>query len=244
MGGLIAGAAAAADEIQRLNPYEAELQEIRAKYRVEVLQRKLLYNQVQELKGNIRVFCRVREVFHSTFAIACLPQWFSLFAPGAFSRLMASPLLQDARGSRSAVKAPSQVEVSVQDGRTNTVFDFDRTFGTQATQAQVFEDTEPLITSVLDGFNVCILAYGQTGAGKTFTMNGPPDNPGVNRRAVAELLRLRAERSEDVLTTIRVRVDYRQATLHCPPETDRCRSFWSHIPSPGPLQDIYDGGVQ
>jgi len=31
-----------------------------SKYRYEVRQRKLLYNQLQELKGNIRVFCRVR----------------------------------------------------------------------------------------------------------------------------------------------------------------------------------------
>ena len=35
---------------------------------------------------------------------------------------------------------------------------------------QVFEDIEPLVTSCLDGYNVCIFAYGQTGAGKTFTM--------------------------------------------------------------------------
>jgi hypothetical protein len=34
----------------------------------------------------------------------------------------------------------------------------------------VFEDVEPLITSMLDGFNVCIFAYGQTGSGKTYTM--------------------------------------------------------------------------
>jgi kinesin family protein C2/C3 len=34
----------------------------------------------------------------------------------------------------------------------------------------VFEDVEPLVTSVMDGYNVCIFAYGQTGSGKTFTM--------------------------------------------------------------------------
>ena len=38
---------------------------------------------------------------------------------------------------------------------------------------QVFKDTEPLVTSVLDGYNVCIFAYGQTGSGKTHTMEGP-----------------------------------------------------------------------
>lgn len=35
---------------------------------------------------------------------------------------------------------------------------------------EVFSDTEQLIRSVLDGYNVCIFAYGQTGSGKTFTM--------------------------------------------------------------------------
>ncbi|XP_061187392.1 kinesin-like protein klp-3 [Saccostrea echinata] len=37
-----------------------EMEEIRALYRKEAMQRKLLYNQLQELRGNIRVFCRAR----------------------------------------------------------------------------------------------------------------------------------------------------------------------------------------
>ena len=51
----------------------------------------------------------------------------------------------------------------------------------------MFEDTCPIITSCVDGYNVCILAYGQTGAGKTYTMMGPKDNPGVNMRSIKEL---------------------------------------------------------
>ncbi|XP_019633387.1 PREDICTED: kinesin-like protein klp-3 [Branchiostoma belcheri] len=38
----------------------AEVEELRVLYRKEALQRKLLYNQLQELRGNIRVFCRCR----------------------------------------------------------------------------------------------------------------------------------------------------------------------------------------
>ncbi len=33
-------------------------------------------------------------------------------------------------------------------------------------QADIFKDTKHLIMSVIDGYNVCIFAYGQTGAGK------------------------------------------------------------------------------
>jgi kinesin family protein C2/C3 len=40
------------------------------------------------------------------------------------------------------------------------------------------------VRSCADGYNVCIFAYGQTGSGKTHTMEGPPDNPGINSRAL------------------------------------------------------------
>ena len=42
-------------------------------------------------------------------------------------------------------------------------FDFDRVFGPEVQQAGIFEDVSQLVTSALDGYNVCIFAYGQTG---------------------------------------------------------------------------------
>jgi len=43
-----------------------------------------------------------------------------------------------------------------------------------ATDAEaVFASAEPLITSLLDGYNVCVMAYGRTAAGKTYTLMGP-----------------------------------------------------------------------
>ena len=47
---------------------------------------------------------------------------------------------------------------------------------------KVFDEVMPVITSCLDGYNVCILAYGQTASGKTYTMQGPIEDPGVNIR--------------------------------------------------------------
>lgn len=53
-----------------------------------------------------------------------------------------------------------------------------------------------MVISVLDGYNVCIFAYGQTGTGKTFTMEGTETNRGVNYRTLEELFKIANERKE------------------------------------------------
>jgi hypothetical protein len=56
-------------------------------------------------------------------------------------------------------------------GATND-FKFDRVFGQESTQEAVFDEVKHFVQSALDGYNVSLLAYGQTGAGKTHTMLG------------------------------------------------------------------------
>lgn len=52
-------------------------------------------------------------------------------------------------------------------------FTYDATFSPTCKQESVFEETAlPIIESVLEGYNGTIFAYGQTGTGKTFTMEG------------------------------------------------------------------------
>jgi len=70
----------------------------------------------------------------------------------------------------------------------------------------VFEKTTPFATSVLDGFNVCIFAYGQTGTGKTFTMEGIEGARGVNYRILEELFRTIKEREVIFLYEVTVSV--------------------------------------
>ncbi|XP_057549960.1 kinesin-like protein KIN-14Q isoform X2 [Amaranthus tricolor] len=134
-------------------------------------QRKELYNKVLELKGNIRVFCRCRPLNAEEIAM----------------------------GAKSAIDFDTvrDGELSIKsNGAPRKTFKFDAFFSPQANQADVFEDTAPFATSVLDGYNVCIFAYGQTGTGKTFTMEGTKDSRGVNYRTLAELFRIISERQK------------------------------------------------
>jgi len=70
----------------------------------------------------------------------------------------------------------------------------------------VYADVSPLVTSVLDGYNLCIFAYGQTGTGKTFTMEGTESNRGVNYRAMEELFKIAEARKESVIYEFSVNV--------------------------------------
>uniref|UniRef100_A0A7N0TDB9 Kinesin motor domain-containing protein n=1 Tax=Kalanchoe fedtschenkoi TaxID=63787 RepID=A0A7N0TDB9_KALFE len=81
-------------------------------------------------------------------------------------------------------------------GSSKKIFKFDRVYTSNDDQVDVFADASPLVVSVLDGFNVCIFAYGQTGTGKTFTMEGPEHHRGVNYRTVEQLFEIARERSE------------------------------------------------
>ena len=95
----------------------------------------------------------------------------------------------DGKGTPTEIKCPNP-----KDPAQTKKFEFDRVFAPKDDQAAVFDDTEPVMTSCVDGYNVTIIAYGQTGSGKTYTMMGTEDNPGVNRRAVRELIKVCAAR--------------------------------------------------
>ncbi|CAL4961463.1 unnamed protein product [Urochloa decumbens] len=125
-----------------------------------------LFNEVQELKGNIRVYCRVRP-----------------FLPGQDGKTTTVDYI----GENGEILITNPFKQGKDGCR---MFKFNKVFNTHASQAEVFSDIQPLIRSVLDGFNVCIFAYGQTGSGKTYTMSGPGTSKkdwGVNYRALNDL---------------------------------------------------------
>eukprot|EP01060_Flectonema_neradi_P039561 TRINITY_DN8751_c0_g1_i1.p1 TRINITY_DN8751_c0_g1~~TRINITY_DN8751_c0_g1_i1.p1 ORF type:complete len:700 (+),score=142.34 TRINITY_DN8751_c0_g1_i1:109-2208(+) len=118
--------------------------------------RKMLHNSLQELKGNIRVFARLR------------------------------PSLGDEEVNNATYGFPDKLDfrkITVQEADTTSAigtskpgklshFEFDRAFGPNSTQEDIFGEVSQMVHSAMDGYKVCIFAYGQTGSGKTFTMEG------------------------------------------------------------------------
>ncbi|XP_010215178.1 PREDICTED: kinesin-like protein KIF3C [Tinamus guttatus] len=68
-------------------------------------------------------------------------------------------------------------------GELPKTFTFDAVYDASSKQADLYDETvRPLIDSVLQGFNGTIFAYGQTGTGKTYTMQGAwaePEKRGI-----------------------------------------------------------------
>ncbi|KAM7197340.1 P-loop containing nucleoside triphosphate hydrolase protein [Naviculisporaceae sp. PSN 640] len=129
-------------------------EEAKQKLIKEETERRVLFNKYQELKGNIRVMCRVR------------------------------PVLDDSEGHEAQIAFPdlktsTQIDVTGPEERSSlgTVsrrvvpFEFDRVFSPDVHNEEVFGEISQLVQSALDGFNVCIFCYGQTGSGKTYTMS-------------------------------------------------------------------------
>nr|CAB3455435.1 unnamed protein product [Digitaria exilis] len=118
--------------------------------------------RLKELKGNIRVFCRVR------------------------------PLLPNESGAVSYPKSGENIGRGIElmhNGQAYS-FTFDKVFDHSASQEHVFIEISQLVQSALDGYKVCIFAYGQTGSGKTHTMMGNPelqDQKGMIPRSLEQI---------------------------------------------------------
>jgi kinesin family protein C1 len=116
-------------------------------YGKEFYLRKQIAEQVQELTGGLRVFCRIR-----------------------------APLPDEAEGDTHSVTALDDTTVLLQDKvdtrRPTRRFEFNQVYHPGVDTAKLFADVEPLVAQTLDGINVCVLAYGPSSSGKTHTLCG------------------------------------------------------------------------
>jgi centromeric protein E len=69
-------------------------------------------------------------------------------------------------------------------------FEFSRVFGPESDNAVVYRNcVAPLVESALQGFNATVFAYGQTASGKTHTMTGNSNDPGLIPLALREIFK-------------------------------------------------------
>ena len=140
------GRAAAAVEAS-----QTEARVLREKLAMESSMRKKLLNEVQDMKGNVRVYCRPRpRLDGATVDIASVPSSNVI--------VLHRDLDQDASNEFG-----SPVPMS---------FEFDRVFSPESNQKEIYSEVEELALGALDGFNICLMAYGQDAAGKRRTILG------------------------------------------------------------------------
>lgn len=127
-----------------------EVARLQQRLALESSTRRKLLHEVQDLRGTVRVYCRPRSFEqHGTSSLS-----------GALS-LPSSEILVLHRE-----RLPSSTDT------TPLSFEFDRIFPPDTDQREVYSEIDELILCALDGFKVCLMAYGQSGTGKTYTMLG------------------------------------------------------------------------
>eukprot|EP00930_Biecheleria_cincta_P098023 TRINITY_DN8970_c0_g1_i1.p1 TRINITY_DN8970_c0_g1~~TRINITY_DN8970_c0_g1_i1.p1 ORF type:complete len:523 (-),score=110.74 TRINITY_DN8970_c0_g1_i1:35-1603(-) len=129
--------------------------------------RKSLHNMVEELRGSVRVFCRVRPLSEKEKKAGDTDVTKQL----DLTTIQVDQDRSDVKGGRKSM---------LHDFRFDAVF-------MPGTQEEVFGDVKELVQTVLEGYNITIFAYGQTGSGKTHTMIGTEDDEGIAQRTVDEI---------------------------------------------------------
>lgn len=168
------------EKIEKLEESNSSKNELIAELEAKSIQdedvRRALHNTIQELKGNIRVFCRIRPT--EEIQDDSIKYSFNKMDDGALE--ITQRQSKDVTGCKNAPDKKFS-------------FHFDKVFQSNSTQANVFSEISQLVQSALDGYNTCIFAYGQTGSGKTYTMEGPEpdyltsDTEGMISRAVRQI---------------------------------------------------------
>lgn len=137
-----------------------QLLQLEEKLRISEVQRRKLHNMVQELRGNIRVFARVRP-----------------FLPGDgydLSNTDSMPetsILTRTDLNSLNISTFSSQNVSGEVKKEGYEFAFDKVFGPSSTQEVLFGEVAEFVQSALDGYHVCLFSYGQTGSGKVSRMH-------------------------------------------------------------------------
>ncbi|KAF0898400.1 hypothetical protein E2562_007241 [Oryza meyeriana var. granulata] len=137
------------------------------------------------------------------------------------------------------------------------VFTFDKVFGPTAKQRDLYDQAIiPIVNEVLEGFNCTIFAYGQTGTGKTYTMEGEcrraksgpkgqlPADAGVIPRAVKQIFdTLESQNTEYSVKVTFLELYNEEITDLLAPEEISKAALEERQKKPLPLMEDGKGGV-
>ena len=138
-------------------------------------ERRAMLALLRRVQGNVKVVCRLKPLPRP-------PAVASLVGGGRWSgAAVEAAMAAAAAGGAAALEVGGAGEVTLAGGGGGR-WEFDRAFDGGAGQAAVCDELQGVATDALDGFNVCVMAYGATGAGKTHTSTA------MQRSAVTALL--------------------------------------------------------
>ena len=130
----------------------------------EKILRRKIHNRYMYLRGNMRIMCRLRPF-----------------------------LINEIKNKKSNMETISinNDTILIQElNKTPKMFEYDYVFDEQSTQEDIYEEVSLLIQSMIHGNNICIMSYGQTCTGKTYTIQGNNNNKGIASRAVKEIFEI------------------------------------------------------
>jgi len=173
---------------RRLRETEEKLKETEKKLFDSDKARRRLHNEVQSLRGKVRVVARVRPLLPKPNKDSDCDSDVEMEGPKE------APIFCGVDGAGIEVRKEHEQSSGTQT-RTHS-FEFDRVFAQHSNQENVFEEVSEFVQSALDGYNVCLFSYGQTGSGKTYTMTGNHTSDterGIIPRAIDQIMSYQTE---------------------------------------------------
>ena len=134
----------------------------------ELVLRRKIHNRYMSLRGNLRVMCRVRPFIEGEGGVT-------------------------KKAYMDSFKISNDNITITENGKLDKIkkYDLDYIFQQNSTQQDVYDEVSLLVQNMLNGTNVCIIAYGQTTTGKSYTIQGPnKEFPGIASRSAKELFEM------------------------------------------------------
>ncbi|KAI0380170.1 P-loop containing nucleoside triphosphate hydrolase protein [Hypomontagnella monticulosa] len=160
--------------------HEADLRQLEEERDAHRNRSRKLFRALRDLRGNIRVMCRIRP------------------APPHAKKEELTNFGEKYKGEFTSNWGRIVMDLPLPGIGTNTqteTFDFERVFGDNETNNDVFEEIEDLVDGAFVGENIGIFCYGQSGSGKTHTLTFKHENDytqdGVIPRALRKMLEIK-----------------------------------------------------